>query len=101
MSSKDSTDEEIIDILLPVEDLRRENRCELLRAEIERLQRMLAVESRGGALLIAEWKRQDKRIDRLRALIDKHGDECRECPGYRSMNEGSVTEDRADPVRLG
>ena len=57
-----------------------DHRCELLRAEIERLQRMLASESRGGALLIAEVEQQDKQIDRLRALIDKHNDECRECP---------------------
>ncbi len=35
MSNKDSTDEEIIDILLPVEDLRRENAD--LRADNERL----------------------------------------------------------------
>jgi hypothetical protein len=35
MSTKDSTDEEIIDILLPVQELRAEN--ERLRAAVDRL----------------------------------------------------------------
>ena len=46
-----------------------EHRCDVLRAENERLQRMLASESRGGALLIAEVEQQDKQVERLRAAL--------------------------------
>ena len=64
MTDKDSTDEEIIDILLPVEDLRRENRA--LRETIAEWQEI------HGSFTGDVHRACQAEIERLRELHQRH-----------------------------
>jgi predicted RNase H-like nuclease (RuvC/YqgF family) len=69
MSTKDSTDEEIIDVLLPVTELRREN--SELHAEVERLRANALMWRKQHDVACETVERNIAENERLRAALKK------------------------------